>query len=179
MKIIEGFGWKRQVDEVGDNSFSLDLGDRIVTVMPHVGKRHDHFRISFAPSVTTREFSEMASALMNESDAEHEPISAMLEKPEKVSNFGEGDVDVWLRKIIAWAKSEDIEGGLAKYRALPTDSVGARPMRHIAALALAGDVEKIKGYLCSFKAGNRLGFVPYITESMLDRAIALAKAGRG
>ncbi|WP_412770778.1 DUF6990 domain-containing protein, partial [Ralstonia solanacearum] len=29
------------------------------------------------------------------------------------------------------------------------------------------------------KAGNRLGFVPYITESMLDRAIALAKAGRG
>ncbi|WP_412770730.1 DUF6990 domain-containing protein, partial [Ralstonia solanacearum] len=27
--------------------------------------------------------------------------------------------------------------------------------------------------------GNRLGFVPYITESMLDRAIALAKAGRG
>ncbi|WP_410175104.1 DUF6990 domain-containing protein, partial [Psychroflexus curvus] len=29
-----------------------------------------------------------------------------------------------------------------------------------------------------FKAGNRLGFVPYITESMLDRAIALAKARR-
>ncbi|WP_374726053.1 DUF6990 domain-containing protein [Ralstonia solanacearum] len=60
----------------------------MVTVMPHVGKRHDHFRISFAPSVTTREFSEMASALMNENDAEHEPIAAMLEKPEKVSNFG-------------------------------------------------------------------------------------------
>ncbi|MDC6176652.1 hypothetical protein PP727_07530 [Ralstonia solanacearum] len=30
----------------------------------------------------------MASALMNENDAEHEPIAAMLEKPEKVSNFG-------------------------------------------------------------------------------------------
>ncbi|WP_157766299.1 DUF6990 domain-containing protein [Ralstonia solanacearum] len=88
MKIIEGLDWKRRVDEVGDNSFRLDLGDRIVTVMPHVGKRHDHFRISFAPSVTAREFSEMASALMNENDAEHEPIAAMLEKPEKVSNFG-------------------------------------------------------------------------------------------
>ncbi|WP_155518325.1 DUF6990 domain-containing protein [Ralstonia solanacearum] len=179
MKIIEGLGWKRRVDEVGDNSFSLDLGDRVVRVIPNVGKRHDHFRVSFMPSVTTREFSEIASALMNENDARHEPITSMLEKPEKVSSFGEGDVDVWLGKIIAWAKSEDIASGLADYRALPTDCVGARPMRHIAALALAGDVEKIEGYSCSFKAGNRLDFVPYITESMLDRAIALAKVRRG
>ncbi len=144
-------------------------------MIPHVGKRRDHLRISFAPSGTTREFSEVASALMNENDAEHEPITAMLEKPEKVSSFGESDVDFWLGKIVAWAKSEDIACGLAKYRALPTDSVGARPMRHIAALALAGNVEKIEEYLCSFKAGNRLGFVPYITESMLDRAIELAR----
>lgn len=169
MKIIEGLGWKRQVDEVGDNFFWLDLGDRIVTVIPHIRKRHDYFQMSFMPSVTTSEFSEAASVLMNKNDVQHTPIAVMLEKPEKASSFGEGDIDALLVKIITWAKSEDVASGLDKYRALPTDCVGAKPMRHIAALALAGDVKKIEEYSFSFKAGNRLGFVPYITESMLGK----------
>lgn len=176
-KTVEKLGWKRRVDEVGENYFWLDLGDRIVTVIPYVGKRSDHFRVSFTPSVTTREFSRAVSAI-NLSDIEHEPISVMLEKTEKVPTLGEAEVRTLLEKVVAWAQSEDLDKGLEIYRALPTDCVGARPMRHVAALALAGDVRKLDGYLSSFKAGDRLGFVSYITESLLDRAIEFAKSGR-
>ena len=49
------------------------------------------------------------------------------------------------------------------------------PMRHLAALALAGDVAKLKSYQASFEAGDRLGFVPYITKDYIDRAVALAE----
>nr|CCA87911.1 conserved hypothetical protein [Ralstonia syzygii R24] len=153
------------------------MGDRIVTVIPYVGRRSDHYRISFTPTVTTREFSGAVSAL-NQSGVEYEPVSVMLEKTEKVPTLGEAEVEGLLTKVIAWARSADLDEGLAAYRALPTDCVGARPMRHVAALALAGDVEKLEGYLSSFKFGDRLGFVPYITEELLERAIKFAKAQR-
>ncbi|RMQ97899.1 hypothetical protein ALP94_02834 [Pseudomonas savastanoi pv. glycinea] len=75
---------------------------------------------------------------------------------------------------ISWARSQNIESGLMFYRNLPTDSKGAMPLRHLAALAIAGDVERLDGYKKSFEVGDRLGFVPYITDAMIDRALLKA-----
>jgi hypothetical protein len=81
-------------------------------------------------------------------------------------------------KAISWARSQNIESGLMGYRNLPTDAKGAMPLRHLAALAVAGDVERLEGYKKSFDMGDRLGFVPYITASMIDRAILKAKIAK-
>ncbi len=52
------------------------------------------------------------------------------------------------------------------------------PLRHLAALAIAGDVERLNSYKNSFEKGDRLGFVPYITVDMIDRAILIAQKKR-
>ena len=79
---------------------------------------------------------------------------------------------------MSWARSLNIESGLMVYRSLPTDSKGAMPLRHLAALAIAGDVERLDGYKKNFEMGDRLGFVPYITDGMIDRAVLKAKLAK-
>ncbi|WP_414858990.1 DUF6990 domain-containing protein [Pseudomonas aeruginosa] len=61
------------------------------------------------------------------------------------------------------------------YRALPTNSKGAMPLRNLAALAIAGDVSCLANYQFSFEQGDRLGFVPYITQDMIERALLIAR----
>lgn len=72
--------------------------------------------------------------------------------------------------------SSDIDAGLAVYKALPTNSKGAMPLQHLAALALARDVSCLLRYQKSFEQGDRLGFVPYIGPEMIDRALQLAQS---
>ena len=43
------------------------------------------------------------------------------------------------------------------------------------ALALLGDIAKLKSYQASFEGGDRLGFVPYVTKGYIDRAVSLAE----
>ncbi|WP_425603185.1 DUF6990 domain-containing protein [Lysobacter soli] len=59
---------------------------------------------------------------------------------------------------------------------LPTDSKGAMPLRHLAALALAKDVPRLESYQRAFERGDRPGFVPYIQKKMIDRAVSLARS---
>ena len=52
---------------------------------------------------------------------------------------------------------------------------GAAGVWQLAALALLGRTAKLKSYQASFAAGNRIGFVNYITKDYIDRAVALAE----
>ncbi|WP_440130662.1 DUF6990 domain-containing protein [Achromobacter pulmonis] len=40
---------------------------------------------------------------------------------------------------------------------------------------IAADVERLNSYKNSFEKGGRLGFVPYITVDIIDRAILIAQ----
>lgn len=59
----------------------------------------------------------------------------------------------------------------------PTDSVGIVPAQHLAALALSKNFERLEFYLTSLQKGDRLGFVPYITEEYISRALEFARDG--
>ncbi|WP_411828772.1 DUF6990 domain-containing protein [Pseudomonas bijieensis] len=48
------------------------------------------------------------------------------------------------------------------YRKLPTEAKGGMPIRHLAALAIAGDAGRLDEYKRSFEKGDRLEFVPYL-----------------
>ncbi len=78
-------------------------------------------------------------------------------------------------EAIAWAEAQDLDKALRDYAALPTNVPGARPIWHLGALAVLGDVAKLKSYQASFEAGDRLGFVNYVTKDYIDRAVVLAE----
>ncbi|MNY08047.1 hypothetical protein D3C86_1408770 [compost metagenome] len=178
VSILKEQGWICSKDEVGDCFCVIDVGGFQVQVIPSVGKRSDHFRVSLMPSISTREFSDAVAFVQGE-EGRYSPVIVSNEAPEKLPSFSSDDVLRMSEKVLSWAHSQSIESGLMAYRALPTDAKGAMPLRHLAALAIAGDVERLEGYKKSFEMGDRLGFVPYITAGMIDRAVLKAKQADG
>ncbi|MBB2885588.1 MULTISPECIES: hypothetical protein [Pseudomonas] len=172
---LKELGWICSKDEVGDYFCVKDIEEVKIQVIPSVGERSDHFRVSLTPSVSTKEFSEVVAFVLGEGSG-YSPVIVSNEPPEKLPNFSSDDVLRMSEKAISWARSQNIESGLMVYRNLPTDAKGAMPLRHLAALAIAGDVERLEGYKKSFEMGDRLGFVPYITADMIDRAVLKAKS---
>lgn len=171
--ILEGAGWTRSRDEVGDYFCFIYVDDVWIQVIPSIGKRPDHYRVSLMPSVSSIGFSEVAGFIIGER-GRYTPIIVSRDPPEKISVLTPSNVLLMAEKAMAWALNQDLNAGLATYRNLPTDSKGAMPLRHLAALAIAKDVDVLGSYRKSFEDGNRLGFVPYITKDMIDRALLIA-----
>jgi hypothetical protein len=174
LPVLEELGWLCRKDEAGDYFCLMDVDRAQVQVIPAIGKRSDYFRVSLMPSVSTKEFTAAAAFILGEA-GDHEPVIVSNDVPEKIVNFSLNDIVRLSQNAISWAFAQDIEKGLADYRALPTDAKGAMPLRHLAALAVAGDVERLTTYKLSFEQGDRLGFVPYITQDMIERALLIAR----
>lgn len=175
--ILEGLGWRCKEDEVGDHYCLMDVGCAQVQVIPSVGVRSDHYRVSFMPSVSIARFTAAVSFFLGGGEvSDHVPIVVSNIPPEKIASFSVADVVRLSQKSISWASAQDIDAGLAVYMALTSNSKGAMPLRHLAALALARDVSCFVRYQRSFEQGDRLGFVPYIYPEMIDRALQLAQS---
>ncbi|MCF7531176.1 DUF6990 domain-containing protein [Pseudomonas petrae] len=172
--ILKEQGWVCNKDEVGDYFCVIDIGDTEIQVIPSVGKRADHFRVSLTPSISSKEFSEAASFISGDGGS-HVPIIVSHEGPEKIPSVSRDDIIRLSEKAISWARSQSIEDGLTTYRKLPTYAKGAMPVRHLAALAIARDATRLDEYKKSFEKGERLGFVPYVTLDLIDRALIVAQ----
>jgi len=174
LSMLGDIGWRCSKDEVGDCYCLMDVGKARVQIIPSIGRRSDHFRVSLTPSVSTEGFTKVAEFILGE-NVDFEPIIVSNEVPKKIANISQSDIMRLSQDAILWANKQDLSNGLRLYRELPTNSKGARPLRHLAALALNGDVECLTNYRNNFVQGDRLGFVPYITSEIIDRAILAAQ----
>lgn len=172
--ILQALGWACEKDEVGDHFCIMCLGDIQVQIIPVIGKRSDHFRVSFMPSISSAEFSDAVAFILGE-EQHFSPVIVSNETPQKLENLGAEDVAGLSARASSWARYQDIEAGLALYRSFPTSAKGARPLWHLAALAIAQDVAQLDNYKTSFKNGERLGFAPYITFEMIERSLLIAR----
>ena len=174
ISILEAQGWICGKDGVGDSFCLFGAGGLEVQIIPSVAVRSDHFRVSLAPSVSIKEFSDVVNFIFGGARG-HVPIISNKEPPEKLAALSSDDVQRLSTRVISWARSQSIEAGLTAYRSLPTDAKGAMPLRHLAALAITGDLGRLEDYKKSFETGDRLGFVPYIAADMIDRAVLIAQ----
>jgi len=78
-------------------------------------------------------------------------------------------------EAVSWARELDLDKALREHAARPTNAPDTPPILRLAALALIGDVAKLKSYQASFEAGDRLGFVVYVTKDHIERTPALAE----
>jgi len=173
--ILKSIGWEVYKDEVGDRGAYFILPDRIVDIIYGID-RVTHQEFSAMLSLSTDKFSLACRRIHNSRDT-YEPLIRLrngleicddeIIKPEHIYQAS--------REAISWAEEQDLHQGILDYAALPTNCIGVLPLRHLAALALLGDIGKLKFYQASFEAGERLGFVPYITKDHIDRAVKLAE----
>lgn len=172
---LEALGWSTQADEVGDKIARVSLPDRSVEIIYGIRKYRDEQGLEVMPSLSTRGFSKACLSIKKRGSS-HTPLAVPFR-----------DICIRVREVfsehvrqasdeaIAWAQDQDLDQALRVHAALPTDAPGARPVWHLAALAILGDITRLKSYQASFEAGDRLGFVNYVTKDYIDRAVVLAE----
>jgi hypothetical protein len=99
---------------------------------------------------------------------DYTPICKNWTLGEKIVELTPAEVSRLSENAISWALSQNLEEGLTEYRNLPTNSKGAMPARHLAALAIAGDIERLEYYKRCFDQGDRLGFAYALHESQVN-----------
>ena len=174
-KALRALGWSTKTDEVGDKGALFRLPDRIARILYGARTFRDKQDFRAMLSVSTDSFSK-AYAEIRGNRSNYSPLIVDWEGIDvEVPEILEEHIREASERSIAWAEAQDLEAGLLAHASRPTDAPGNRPLLHLAALAVTGDVARLKSYRASFEAGDRLGFVPYITGDYIDRAVALAE----
>lgn len=172
VKTFEDLGWKCELDEAGDNSCTYELSDRIVQIVPQKFNTGDSSRINFNESVSSKKFNEVAVYIRGSKNyySVESPSVDMIFTDSEITY---SDINEVSEKIIDWAKNFDLESKINELANLPTDCKGNLAVKHLAALVITKNIEKLNFYKNSFMSGDKLNFVPYITEDFIDRAIEL------
>lgn len=178
-EVVEHFkhlGWETKRAD-GGVSCRIELSDRIVQMSPRLKMLPDRQKLDLSPSVSTEQFSSHVSVISNEKSRIVPLVVNFTADPVVCSKgFSPKEIADVSQSVIDWATAQDLESGLQKYARLPSGSVGDLPLRHLAALAILGRRDALHAYKRSFAAGERAGFVPYITEDFIDRAIGLLRS---
>ena len=171
-EILISLGWIPRKDEVGDRCSIYTLADRFVQIIYDLNKIRDQQKFGAMLSLSTSSFSESCSYIAQERMSYAPLVRAWKGIDIRASEIIEQHIRQASELAIEWANTQDLNKALNDHAALPTDALGARPLWHLAALAALGDIEKLQVYKSNFEAGNRLGFVNYVTTDYIDRALA-------
>ena len=172
---LKSLGWRVATDEVGDKVAFFDLPDRIVDVIPDLWRVRGEQQLSISPTLSISHFCEICQAIKKRG-SDYTPL-ARAWKSSRISSpeIDAGHVQRASEEAITGAMNLDLGKALLDCAALPTSAPGARPVWHLGALAVLGDVQRLKSYQASFEMGDRLGFVTYVTKDYIDRAVELAE----
>ncbi|MFJ2995787.1 DUF6990 domain-containing protein [Pandoraea sp. NPDC087047] len=174
IEILKQNKWTPQKDEVGDTVLELNLCDRILIIIPSIRKFQLHYTADFIPSTSTEKFRDIARQIRQQKKL-IAPLALMKFRTREISEISEATIIPITNEIIEWARSVDINSEIIRHAQLPTNTWGAMPLRHLAALALLGDTEKLEFYKKSFESGDRLGFATYISIEMIERTLEIAQ----
>ena len=172
--LLKSWGWTAYKDEVGDDIASLRCNDSSIRVIPNFKQLGVTEYAGMMVSLATDEYSYVCSYIRGVETQYFPLISMWNSLKTREEKIEDNHIKLMADQAIMWAKEQSIEEGLAKHAALPTNAPGARPIYHLASLAILGHVETLKFYQMSFEKGDRLGFVPYIKKDIIDRAYEAA-----
>jgi hypothetical protein len=180
-EVLKSLGWVTRKDSVGDSVASFQLSDRELQIIYGVRQIYDQ-QLEAMCSTSTDAFSYACLTIRHGTKARkvkltHGNLVVRDRNPKYIApEILESHVILMSEEVIAWAHAQDLDKGLQEYAALnPEECLGNTPVKHLAALAILGDLEKLKFYQSRFEAGDRLGFVPYIGQDFIDRAVELAE----
>jgi hypothetical protein len=152
----------------------MNVDEIQIQLIPNVLKCCDHFRVGLAPAVSLKKFSE-TSKFIGGNDNNFMPLCINWALGEKIVDLTAAEISRLSENALSWALSQNLEEGLKRYRNLPTVWAVEIPVRHLAALALAGEVARLGYYQRCFDQGDRQDFGLSISVEMIERAISIAQ----
>lgn len=169
-------GWtiKKGIDDCAYKQ----LPDRQIQVIPGIKRLPNEYQIIMMPSVSTKDFSVLVKYIFENKKPRRIVHSGIVRNKEQsiyTKNPTREVIEKYLNEIEVWAQEQDIEAGLKEYCKLPTDSKGNLPLYHLSALAISGQSTQLTDYLEHFQNSDSMGFVPYIKQDFIGRALEASK----
>ena len=174
-RVLRTLGWSIHRDETGDKGATYALPDRIVRIVYGIRPLPQTAQFEAVFSLSTPAFSAACLTIDPEGSAYAPLVAASKGYRDRAPDIVEHHIRQASDAVLAWAEAQDLDQALRARADLPSSAPGAAPIWHLAALALRGDLDRLNRYQASFEAGDRLGFVPYITRDHIDRAVLLAR----
>ncbi|WP_455474841.1 DUF6990 domain-containing protein [Bartonella sp. B30(2025)] len=166
---LKAIGWTIYRDKNYErNAYFLEK-DRLINIVYSLNTEGETPLIVFKASFSTLGFSTAHREIFLDM-----PQYTPLKEADDVyklsySEIEAGKLNQICTDILRWANQQNVNQIIYDYAALPTNSDYELAVHHLIALVLIGDVEKLKFYMDSFSAGNRLGFAEGITQSLINQ----------
>ena len=182
-KEFSKLGWEIQICDNFSNYGFMRLTDRMVRIVllienepasvfgtpPSGLKRFELFE-----SLSTVRFSKYASII----GKKKKHFWSLLNCKSGVNickmAFISSDIRNISEQVVQWAMEQDLDTALAEWCEMPTGMPRDWSVQHLCALAVCGDVDRLRHYQSSFEKGDCLGFVPDIKKEHIERALKLA-----
>ncbi|WP_019219045.1 DUF6990 domain-containing protein [Bartonella florencae] len=175
---LKAMGWTVYRDKNYNRNAYFVSKDRIINIMYNLQSDEEEPIVVFKASLSTLSFSTAHREIFY-----NMPQYIALKESEEVYTVSSTELDGGKVKeictdILEWADRQNVNQIIYDYVAFPPDSELDLVARHLIALVLIGDVEKLKSYKESFRTKNHLGFVEGITKYTIDNALTLARGYR-
>ncbi|WP_375651438.1 DUF6990 domain-containing protein [Bartonella sp. AA78NXGY] len=175
---LKEMGWTVYRDKNYDRNTYFISKDRIINIMYSLQSDEEEPIVAFKASLSTLGFSTAHREIFY-----NMPQYIAIKEAEEVYTVSSTELDEGKLKqisadILEWADRQNVNQIIYDYAALPTNSELDLVARHLIALVLIGDVEKLKSYKENFRKGNPLGFVEEISKYRIDNLLTLARGYR-
>lgn len=169
----QGFKKRRQN---GESLFMKRTDDRDIALF--IGLKTFGEGGMFAPSqqllvsagMATHEYAAIEREIMASGQTHFVTMAGIEQRKLRDFVLTKAKVSADLAEVEADVLAIDPDEALARFRDFETSRPGSAGVRHIAALALAGDIDTLDGYVRRRMSGDPCGFVPFITDEMIARA---------
>ncbi|WP_375701302.1 DUF6990 domain-containing protein [Bartonella sp. AA81SXKL] len=175
---LKRMGWTVYRDKNYDRNTYFISKDRIINIMYSLQSDEEEPIVAFKASLSTLGFSTAHREIFY-----NMPQYIALKEAEEVYTVSSTELDRGKLKeictdILEWADQQNVNQIIYDYAAFSPDSELDLVARHLIALVLIGDVEKLKSYKENFRKGNSLGFVEEISKYRIDNLLTLARGYR-
>ncbi len=175
---LKEMGWTVYRDTNYNRNAYFISKDRIINIMYNLQSDEEEPIVAFKASLSTLGFSTAHREIFY-----NMPQYIALKEAEEVytvssTELDEGKLKEICTDILEWADRQNVNQIIYDYVAFPPDSELDLVARHLIALVLIGDVEKLKSYKENFRKGNPLGFVEEISKYRIDNLLTLARGYR-
>ncbi|EJF86347.1 hypothetical protein MCW_00243 [Cardidatus Bartonella washoeensis 085-0475] len=175
---LKEMGWTVYRDKNYNRNAYFVSKDRIINIMYNLQSDEEELIVAFKASLSTLSFSTAYREIFY-----NMPQYIALKEAEEVytvssTELDEGKLKQISANVLEWADQQNVNQIIYDYVAFPPDSELDLVARHLIALVLIGDVEKLKSYKENFRKGNPLGFVEEISKYRIDNLLTLARGYR-
>ncbi|WP_273718281.1 MULTISPECIES: DUF6990 domain-containing protein [Bartonella] len=175
---LKQMGWTVYQDKNYNCNAYFISKDRIINIMYSLQSDEKEPIVAFKASLSTLGFSSAHREIFY-----NMPQYTALKEAEEIytvssTELDEGKLKQICTDMLEWAEQQNVNQIIYDYVAFSPDSELDLVARHLIALVLIGDVEKLKSYKENFRKGNPLGFVEEISKYRIDNLLTLARGYR-